>query len=61
MSAHGTDLGELFVVELELDASSAGAESELDGLASELAAIGGLLPEPRSKLEHAIERLDDLR
>ena len=61
MSAHGTDLGELFVVELELDASSPGAEAELDGLARELAAIDGLLPEPRSKLEHAIERLDDRR
>jgi len=57
MSAGGTDLGGLFVVELELDASSVTAEAELDALAAELIATDGLVAEPRSKLEHALERL----
>ena len=55
MSADGSDLGKLFVVELELDARSESGEAELDGLAAELAATDGLLPEPRSKLEHALD------
>jgi len=58
MSVDGIDLGDLFVVELELDASSPDAGSELDALAEELATIQGLVPEPRSKLEHALDRLD---
>ena len=57
MTANGTDLGRLFVVELELDASSDAAEHELDGLAAELEATDGLVAEPRSKLEHALEHL----
>lgn len=61
MFAEGIDLGELFVVELELDGSSADAVSELSDLAEELAQIDGLVPEPRSKLEHALERLADRR
>jgi len=61
MSADGRDLGELFVVELELDASSAPAEAELDRLAMELTATAGLVAEPRSKLEHAIDRLAEYR
>ena len=51
------DLGELFVVELELDRSSEDVWVELDGLAEELATIDGLVPEPRSKLEHALQRI----
>ncbi|MDQ4035248.1 MAG: CYTH domain-containing protein [Chloroflexota bacterium] len=57
VSDAGSDLGELFTVELELDASSGPAELELDALAAELAATDGLVPEPRSKLEHALERM----
>jgi hypothetical protein len=57
IAADGTDLGRLFMVELELDASSTAAEAELDGLANTLAATAGLVAEPRSKLEHALEHL----
>ena len=57
MTAAGTDLGRLFMVELELDASSDAGEAELDGLAAELEATDGLVAEPRSKLEHALEQL----
>ena len=57
MTAAGADLGRLFMVELELDASSEAGEAELDGLAAELEATEGLLAEPRSKLEHALEQL----
>ena len=57
MSAGDADLGELFVVELELDDGATGGESILDELAAELADVEGLRPEPRSKLEHALERL----
>jgi inorganic triphosphatase YgiF len=57
MTANGTDLGRLFVVELELAASSEAGEAELDGLAAELEVTDGLVAEPRSKLEHALERL----
>ena len=55
MMANETDLGRLFVVELELDASSEAGAAELDGLAAELETIDGLVAEPRSKLEHALE------
>ena len=61
MTAGGTDLGRLFVVELELDAASASGEAELDGLAAELAATDGLAAEPRSKLEHALDLMADRR
>ena len=57
MTAAGADLGRLFMVELELDASSEAGEAELDGLAAELEATDGLLAEPRSKLEYALEQL----
>ena len=55
------DLGELFVVELELDPTSDGAASELEELAAELAMVAGLVAEPRTKLEHALERMLDRR
>lgn len=61
MTANGTDLGRLFVVELELDASSRAGEAELAGLAAALEATDGLAAEPRSKLEHALERIAELR
>ena len=61
MTANGTGLGKLFVVELELDASSEAGEAELDGLAAELQAIDGLEAEPRSKLEHALEQIAEHR
>ena len=55
---HGADdLGQLLIVELELDGSSADAEPHLHALAAGLAAVPGLVPEPRSKLEHALTRL----
>jgi len=57
MTEGGIDLGELFIVELELDPASDVAEGELDALAAELESTRGLVAEPRSKLEHALERL----
>jgi len=49
----GAAIGRLHVVELEL---TAGTEDEavLDPLARELAAVPGLVPEPRTKLERAL-------
>ena len=52
------DLGELFIVELELDPASPQAEGELDALAAALDDVAGLVPDPRTKLEHALERLE---
>jgi inorganic triphosphatase YgiF len=53
------DLGELFIVELELAPEAQDAEAELGELAAALAAMPGLVPEPRTKLEHALHRLDE--
>ena len=59
MSAKGaTDPGELFIVELELDPAAPRAEDELPRLGAALAAVPGLVADPRTKLEHALERLD---
>lgn len=58
VSAGGRDLGELYVVELELAGASALAEEELERLAAALGGTPGLVAEPRTKLEHALERLD---
>ena len=52
------DLGDLFVVELELDAAVAADGRELERLAAALGATPGLVPETRTKLEHALDRLD---
>jgi inorganic triphosphatase YgiF len=49
--------GELFVVELELADAEALPQSDLRRLAEALAARPGLAPDPRTKLEHALERL----
>lgn len=57
MSGGGEDLGELLVVELELASASTAEASRLEHLASILAGMAGLVEEPRSKLEHALERL----
>jgi inorganic triphosphatase YgiF len=57
LAAGSTDLGELFVVELELDSASERGAAELPGLADALAAVPGLVAEPRTKLEHALHRL----
>ena len=51
------DLGELFVVELELDPTSERGEDELEGMADALAAVPGLVAEPCTKLERALRRL----
>lgn len=61
LAAGATALGELFVVELELDPASARGEAELEDLAGALAATPGLVAEPRTKLEHALHRLDRAR
>jgi inorganic triphosphatase YgiF len=61
MTADGTDLGRLFVVELELDQPSDAGEAELAGLAAVLESTDGLTAEPRSKLEHALERIAERR
>lgn len=57
MSTGGRDLGRLHVVELELDEPSDVGLAALDMLAAELATVPGLEAEPRSKLEHALERI----
>jgi inorganic triphosphatase YgiF len=57
LAAGDVDLGELFVVELELDPASEDGEAELDAMAEALAAVPGLVAEPRTKLEHALHRL----
>jgi len=49
--------GRLFVVELELADADALPPEELRRLAEALAARPGLAPDPRTKLEHALERL----
>jgi len=61
MVSGSSGLGELFVVELELDPAARGAERELDGLAAALDAVPGLAGDPRTKLEHALERRSALR
>jgi len=53
----GLSAGELFVVELELVEADALPPDDLQRLAEALAARPGLAPDPRSKLEHALERL----
>lgn len=56
--ARGTRLGRLHVVELELAGDDALPASGFEALAGALAARPGLRPDPRSKLEHALEMLD---
>lgn len=51
----GDEVGRFDIVELELAPSLAGDESTLPALAGALASIPGLVPEPRSKLERALE------
>lgn len=52
----GPDQGDLFVVELELDSAATGAEGELARFAAWLGRLPGLEPEPRTKLERALDR-----
>jgi inorganic triphosphatase YgiF len=55
----GRAVGDLHVVELELRAGAPPEDEELlRRLADALAAVPGLEPEERSKLEHALERID---
>jgi inorganic triphosphatase YgiF len=49
--------GELYIVELELVDADALPHDELRRLAEALAARPGLEPDPRTKLEHALESL----
>jgi inorganic triphosphatase YgiF len=51
----GTLPRELLLVELELDADATDAERELPRLAGAILAVGELSPEPRTKLELALE------
>jgi inorganic triphosphatase YgiF len=55
----GRGRGTLEIVELELATADPASEAQLAGLAGALGAIEGLTPEPRTKLEHALERLRD--
>jgi len=48
---------ELFIVELELDPGAPQGEVSLPDLAAALASVSGLVADPRTKLEHALERL----
>jgi inorganic triphosphatase YgiF len=57
LAAGDLDLGELFIVELELDPTSERGEDELEGLAGALASVPGLVAEPYTKLERALHRL----
>jgi inorganic triphosphatase YgiF len=53
---NGHDVDRFAIVELELAAGgAAGGSGELTALAGALAAVGGLVPEPRTKLERASE------
>ena len=53
---HGRDVDRFAIVELELAAEgAAGGSGELMALAEALAAVDGLVPEPRTKLERASE------
>jgi inorganic triphosphatase YgiF len=61
LSGDGRDLGELFIVELELREATPAAEASLEAMAAALGAIPGLVPEPRTKLELALARLDGAR
>ena len=54
----GQKLGRLLVVELELASDEALPADRFEALAGELAARPGLRPDPRTKLEHALEMLD---
>jgi inorganic triphosphatase YgiF len=54
ISASGTVLGGLHVVELELASADALPEDRFASLARELAGRPGLRPDPRTKLEHAV-------
>lgn len=60
ITAGADDLDRLYVVELEL-AAEGGGEAELESLAAELASVPGLEPDPVTKFEHALERLNARR
>lgn len=53
----GTEVGRMFVVELELDSAAAGADFDPEALAAALSAVDGLLPDPSSKLDRALAML----
>lgn len=57
ISAGSRPLGRLHVVELEARPDAAEVEPQLTALAEALAGVPGLEPEPRTKLEHALELL----
>jgi inorganic triphosphatase YgiF len=53
----GTEVGRMFVVELELDPAAVGSGFDPAPLAAALSAVDGLLPDPASKLERALAML----
>jgi len=57
---HGErSIGELFIVEFEMaDGDAAHARADLERLAPKLAGRPGLRPDSRTKLDHALERLE---
>jgi len=57
--AGGVALGRLHIVELELAGPDALPADRFEALAAALATRAGLRADPRSKLEHAIERLGE--
>lgn len=57
--AGGRVVGRFGIVELEATDDGAGGPARLAAIAAELAAVGGLVAEPRSKLERALELIAD--
>ncbi len=55
----GESAGRLFVVELELTADAAADETLVALLSAALVSIPGLVPDPTSKLEHALQLIAD--
>ena len=59
VEAGGRELGLLHVVELELATGAGAVEEKLAALDAALATTEGLEPDPRTKLEHALELIAD--
>ena len=54
---HGTEVGRMFVVELELEPAAVGSGFDPAPLAAALTAMDGLLPDAATKLERALRML----
>lgn len=53
----GTEVGRMFVVELELEPAAVASDFDFASLAAALTAVDGLEPDPASKLERALAML----